>query len=178
MTDHIKAAAASLAQAEQLLHEAQASEAQAKSAVSDIEAKLDAVQRRKVKIRADHDSETVSEAQAGGLFQIAAADESDLTDMQRAATERHGATIAATREAQTERDRAVNALEQAERRQAFEALSTHVAMIEQTLTNAVAELFTIGSTLGMPRALSSVWRPSASLRNAIALGVPPQKAQQ
>lgn len=178
MTDHIKAAALALAQAEQLLQEAQTTEAQAKNTVSDIVQKLEAVQRRKVKIRADFDAETVSEAQAGGLFQIAAADESDLSDMKRAATEHHGAAIAATREAQAERDRAFNALEQAERRQSFEALSAHVATVEQTLTNAVAELFAMGNALGMPRALSSVWRPSAPLRNAIALGVPPQKAQQ
>jgi hypothetical protein len=178
MTDHIKAAAVALAQAEQLLQEANATEAQAKTAVSDIESKLEAVQRRKVKIRSDLDAETVSEAQAGGLFQIAAADESDLSDMKRAATERHGAAIAATREALTNRDHAFNALGQAERRQSFEALSAHVVSIEQTLTNAVAELFAMGSALGMPRALSSVWRPSAALRNAIALGVPPQKAPQ
>lgn len=178
MTDHIKAAAVALAQADHLLQEAHATEAQAKTAVSDIESKLEAVQRRKVKIRADLDAETVSEAQAGGLFQIAAADESDLSDMKRAATEHHGAAIAATREAQAERDRAFNALEQAERRQSFEALSAHVATIEQTLTDAVAELFAMGSALGMPRALSSVWRPTAPLRNAIALGVPPQKVRQ
>ena len=174
MTDQINAAAAVLAHAEQVVQDAQVVEDGARAEVSDVDAKIAAIKARKVKIRADLEAGTLTDAQAGGLFQIAAADEQDLADILRGATERLGSAIAATREALAIRDRAVVGLEMAERRLKFDALANHVGIVEQTLTSAVAELFALGSSLGMPRVLSAVWRPSAALRNAITLGLPPQ----
>jgi len=174
VTSQIEFAAAALSQAEQALHDVQDVEDGSRANVSDVEAKLAAVKARKVKIRADLDAGTLTEAQAGGLFQIAGADEQDLADILRGATERLGSAIAATREALAIRDRAVVGLEMAERRLKFDALANHVGIVEQTLTSALAELFALGSSLGMPRVLSAVWRPSAALRNAITLGLPPQ----
>lgn len=178
MTDLIKSAALVLAQAQRSLAEARTQQEQAKSAVTNALERATEVRRRMDQIRADREAGKITEAQAGGLFQIAAADEQDLLLIHRSATERHNEAIAATAAAQGDCDRAATAIEQLERRQSFDALAARVSELDKALINAVAELFEMGGTLGMPRALSSVWRPSTTLRNAVALGVPPQKASQ
>ena len=175
MTDQIEFAAAALAQAEQGVHDAQAIEDGARCELSDVEAKLAAVTARKSNIRADLAAGTLSEAQAGGLFQIASADEVDLAEIRHTAADQLEAAVAATQNAQAARNLAIGALRQAEIRVQFDTLSGHAARLELELTNAVAELHALGRALGLPQSLSAAWRPSTPLRSAIILGIPPAK---
>lgn len=175
MFSQIEIAAATLAESEQFLQEAKVVEAGSRLALSDIEAKIGAVRSRKAKIRSDLEAGAITEAQAGGLFQIACADETDLGDIIRTASEQLARAVAVTRDVQTGRDRAIRELERAERQQTFDTLAVRVAAIEETFTNALGELYALGAVLGLPRALSAVWRPSEQLHRAVAWGVPPTK---
>jgi hypothetical protein len=178
MTDYISAAAADLARAEDALNTAQVVEGGVRSEVSDVEAKLADIRARKMKIRADLDAGTLTDAQAGGLYQIASADESDLAEILRTATDQLAAAVAVTREAMAARDRAQRDLQHAEYRCAFDALTQRAATIEATLVGAVGELVALAGVLGLPRHLSSAWRPSAALRAAIMFGTPPQRVAE
>jgi chromosome segregation ATPase len=175
MTDQIQAAAEYLSRTESSLSDAIAVEDGARSEVSDLEAKIAAVQSRKSQIRADLATGALTEAQAGGMFQIASADEGDLVEMLASADAQLDTAIAEKQKANMTCERARQALMQAERRQVFDELTVRVAQIDAALMAAVAELVVLGGALGLNGGLASVWRPSDALQNAIIHRIPPRR---
>lgn len=166
-----------LALAEQHLSTAQAAEDQERAAVSAIDTRIAEVEQRKSKIRADLESGKIDDQVAGGLFQLATADEKDLSEIKAEAVERLAEASERRQQAQNAASQAQHALDQAERQQAFDALAAHARRIEEALVGTVAELFALGQAIGKPYQLSASWTPGEVLRRAVMLGVPPEAGQ-
>ena len=177
MTDHIDATAQRLAHAEQVLDDAKAAEVTAFASIADLDCRAEAIDRRREQIRRDIATEKLTEIQAAGAYGLADADLADVAEIRRTAAEKHSTAVAHTQRAQANVNAAAHELKQEEQRSRFDALAAHTQVLEKALCEALGELFELGCTLHMPRALSSVWRPSAPLRNAIVLQVPPPRSR-
>lgn len=173
MTDHLHGPAHFVALAEAKLKTAQDAESQARDAVAEIEQRIEETGSRLAKIKTDLQNGKLSDSEAGGLFAIAREDESDLIELRQAALAKLAEAAATRQQAENECNQAQVAIELYERQMSFDALSAHVAAIETTLTNAIAELFALGQAIGKPYQLSASWTPGEVLRRAVMLGVPP-----
>ena len=174
----IEITAIRLAQAEQALTAAQQAEQEAAAVLQDIEHRAAAIERRKAKIRADVEAEKMNDMEAAGAFGLASADEHDLAELRRTAAHALGQAVTVTEQAQHQRDAAATAIEHEERRAHLAALTAHASALEESLCAAIGQIFALGQRLGMPRQLSSVWRPSGALYRAVWNQVPPPEPIQ
>lgn len=175
-TEHIKSAAHSVAEAETHVAEATAAHAAAVAHADEIRIRIQVIRDHRAVIRADLAAGKLTAKEAGGLTSIAADDEADLIEIFKDAEAAVNAAANAVAESNNVHGAAINALEQSATRAEFDALAAHVSSLEKLLSDAVGELFGLGMTLGLPRSLSSVWRPSQALQRAIIQQVPPPRS--
>lgn len=167
--DSIQYAAERVAEAEQHLGVTKTAEAQATASVNEIAERIAAIERRKAKIRADLGSKCIDEAQAGGLYAIAAADLRDLGDLHREAIEKVGQAAKLSREAQNNLNYAQAELEREEANVKFMALAAYAERLDASLCAAVADLHALALQSRRPAAnsLSALFRPSSQLSNML-----------
>lgn len=175
MTDHIQPAAFNLANAELQLTVACREETKVSERIASLNDRTRVIGQQKIKIRADHQAGEMTDIEAAGAFGLADADERDIAALHRTAMLDLSITKSQVATAENQCNAAAKAIEQAELRQKFDVLSAHVKELDNSLTDAVGELFQIGRGIGLPFQLSAHWKPSQALYRAVYLGVPPAR---
>lgn len=175
MIDHIQPAAFNLANAELQLTVAYKEETKVSERIASLDDRTRVIGQQKTKIRADHQAGEMTDIEAAGAFGLADADERDIAALHRTAMLDLSIAESQVATAKNQCNAAAKAIEQAELRHKFDVLSAHVKELDNSLTDAVGELFQIGRGIGLPFQLSAHWKPSQALYRAVYLGVPPAR---